>query len=103
MMAYQALEGILKLEKVTSRKVKYLCPSDYFMLNRELVFFPVLWIPSGSALIWLSWIQIRIGNADPDTGAWNWPKLTNKPGFLPFKKIVVPYLHSYVFLPFAFF
>jgi hypothetical protein len=52
MMAYQALEGILKLEKVTSRKVKYLCPSIYFMLNQELVFFPVLWIRSGSALIW---------------------------------------------------
>jgi hypothetical protein len=28
--------------------------------------------PHGSALIWLSWIRIRIGNADPDPdrGAW---------------------------------
>jgi hypothetical protein len=26
---------------------------------------------SGSALIWLSRIQIFIGNADPDPGAWN--------------------------------
>jgi|688.fasta_scaffold212130_3 hypothetical protein len=24
---------------------------------------------SGPTLIWLSWIRIRIGNADPDTGA----------------------------------
>ncbi len=30
------------------------------------------------------------GNGDPDPGAWNWPKLTNKPGFLPFKKAFVP-------------
>jgi hypothetical protein len=36
MMAYQALEGILKLEKVTSRKVTYLSPSNYFMLNQGL-------------------------------------------------------------------
>jgi hypothetical protein len=25
--------------------------------------------PDGSELIWLSWIQIRIMNADPDQGA----------------------------------
>ncbi len=25
--------------------------------------------PHGSVLIWLSWIRIRIGNADPDPGA----------------------------------
>jgi hypothetical protein len=26
--------------------------------------------PHGSALIWLSWIRIRIGNADLNQGAW---------------------------------
>jgi hypothetical protein len=45
----------------------------------SLSFFPHLTIlctsvvdpdPHGSALIWLSWICIRIGNADPDSGAW---------------------------------
>ncbi len=46
----------------------------------------------GSALVWLSWIwiRIRIGNAYPDTEARNWPKLTNKPDFQPFKKAFVP-------------
>jgi hypothetical protein len=29
----------------------------------------------GSAFIRLSWIRIRIGNADPDPGAWNWTKI----------------------------
>jgi hypothetical protein len=28
----------------------------------------------GSALIWLFWIRIRIGNADPDSGAWKLTK-----------------------------
>ncbi len=42
-----------------------------------------------SALIWLSWIRILIGTADPypETGAW---KLTNKPDFLPKQKAFVP-------------
>jgi hypothetical protein len=31
--------------------------------------------PHGSALIWLSWIWIRIGNADPDPGAWKYNKI----------------------------
>ncbi len=30
---------------------------------------------SGSAFIWLSWIRIRIGNADPDPGEWKLTKL----------------------------
>jgi hypothetical protein len=39
--------------------------------------------PHPSALIWLSWIRIRIGNEDPDPdmGANKLPKLTNKPEF----------------------
>ncbi len=44
----------------------------------------------GTAFIWLPWIRIRIGNADPDSGAiGNCPKFTNKPGFLPFEKAFV--------------
>jgi hypothetical protein len=31
--------------------------------------------PHGSALNWLSEIQVRIGNADPDPGAWKWTKI----------------------------
>ncbi len=31
--------------------------------------------PRGSALSWLLWIRIRIGNADPDLDPWAW-KLT---------------------------
>jgi hypothetical protein len=38
----------------------------------------------------LSWILIRIGNADPDSGARKLTKLTNKPGFQFFKKDFVP-------------
>jgi hypothetical protein len=30
-------------------------------------------------LIWLSWIRARIGNANPDPGAWI--KINKKPGF----------------------
>jgi hypothetical protein len=42
-------------------------------------------------LIWLSWIRIRIGNADsdPDTEQGNRPKFTNKPDFQPFRKAFV--------------
>jgi hypothetical protein len=44
-----------------------------------------------SAFIWLSWIRILIGNADPDPdpGAWKLIKKKKKniPGFLPFKEI----------------
>ncbi len=39
------------------------------------------WFGSGSALIWLSWIRIQ------EQG--NLPKLTNEPGFQPFKKVFV--------------
>ncbi len=50
---------------------------------------------------WQSWIRIRLHLTvtDPDLywECWskihehgNWPKLTNKPGFLPFKKAFVP-------------
>jgi len=31
--------------------------------------------PHGSIFIWLSWIRIRIGNADPDSGAWKLAKI----------------------------
>ncbi len=30
---------------------------------------------SGSAFFWLSWIRIRIGNADPDPAAWKLTKI----------------------------
>ncbi len=43
-----------------------------------------------SAFIWLSLIRIRIGNANPDTGAWKLAKIYHKPGFLPFKEAFVP-------------
>jgi hypothetical protein len=35
--------------------------------------------PHGSTLIWLSWIRICIGNADPDPGARKLTIFTNKP------------------------
>jgi hypothetical protein len=44
---------------------------------------------SGFALIWLSWIRIRIGNADPDPEALKLNKIKNKTYFLPFKKTSV--------------
>jgi hypothetical protein len=34
--------------------------------------------PEGSALIWLSFIQICIGSTDPDPGAWKLTKIYNK-------------------------
>ncbi len=47
-----------------------------------------------SPLNWLSWIRIRIstvlGMRIRIHKHWNWPKFTNKPGFLPFKKAYVP-------------
>jgi hypothetical protein len=56
-------------------------------------------------LIWLTWIRIRIRNANPDPGA-NLPKFTNKPEFQAFKTVFVPtwecfmtyYLYKVVFL-----
>jgi hypothetical protein len=32
--------------------------------------------PHGKALIWLSWIRIRICNADQDPGAWKFTIVT---------------------------
>jgi hypothetical protein len=41
-----------------------------------------------SVLYAVLWIRILVGNADPDSGRKkNGPKLTNKPGFQPFKKV----------------
>ncbi len=47
--------------------------------------------PHRSALNWRSWIriQITITEPDPDPGTWKLIKITNKPGFLPFKKAFV--------------
>jgi hypothetical protein len=53
---------------------------------------------SGSALIWQSWIRIRIGNADPDPGAMKLTKINKKPGLLPLKLLL--YLRRYVILAF---
>jgi hypothetical protein len=57
----------------------------------------VLWIrirmdpdPHGSVSIWQSWIWIRIGNADPDPGAWKLTKIYRYPGFLLFTKSFAP-------------
>ncbi len=50
---------------------------------------------SGSALIWLSWIWIRVGNSDPDPGTWKLTQLTiNMVSFLS-KRLL--YLRRYVF------
>jgi hypothetical protein len=43
----------------------------------------------------VAWFTIRIGNVDPDLGARKLPKLTNKPDFLPFKKVL--YLRRCIF------
>ncbi len=37
--------------------------------------------PHGSALIWLSWVRIRIGNADPDPGTRKYNKINRKTWF----------------------
>jgi hypothetical protein len=58
---------------------------------------------SGSALILLSWIQIRVGNGIQIQEHWNWPKLTSKPGFPPFKKACEPSFQRYVFRPITYF
>ncbi len=56
-------------------------------INKQTWFdlFPVLWTqiriskdPHESVLIWLSWIRIRIGNADPDPGAWILTKINKQ-------------------------
>jgi len=31
--------------------------------------------PHGSAFIWLTWIRIRLGKADPDSGEWKLTKI----------------------------
>ncbi len=58
--------------------------------------------PHGSALIGLSWIRIRIGNADldPDPGAWKLAKI-NKFTWLPASKkgFCTSYLRRHVFWP----
>ncbi len=51
----------------------------------EIVFDPD---PHDSALILLSWIRIRIGNADPDQRIL--PKLTIKSDSHPFKMAFLP-------------
>jgi hypothetical protein len=35
-------------------------------------------IPPESALIFLSWIWINLGNADPDPAAWKWTKISEQ-------------------------
>ncbi len=57
---------------------------------------------SGSALIWQSWIRIRIWNADPDLGAWKLIKIkkTNLAYCLS-KRLM--YLRTYVFWPVTYF
>ncbi len=46
--------------------------------------------PHGSSLIWLSWIRIRIGNADPYLGARKLTKI-NKETWIPaFKRAFAP-------------
>jgi hypothetical protein len=46
--------------------------------------------PHGSALIWLSWIRIRIGNADPDPGIRKFIKINRYTWFLAFRMAFVP-------------
>jgi hypothetical protein len=52
---------------------------------------------SGSVLIWLSWVRIRIWNADPESRSMDIDKFTNKPGFLPFKKFFYLLRYRYFF------
>jgi hypothetical protein len=42
--------------------------------------------PPESAFIWLSWIRIRIGNVDPDPGAWKFVKINKETRFSAFQK-----------------
>jgi hypothetical protein len=41
-------------------------PFSLYMCTLKLIVFPVLWIWSGSALLLVGWIRIRILNADLD-------------------------------------
>ncbi len=51
---------------------------------------------SGPALIWLSWIRIRIANADLDTEARTFTQFKSKYDFKPFKMTFVPTELRYV-------
>ena len=61
--------------------------------------------PHGSAFIWLSWIRIRMGNADLDPGAWKLTKFYKHIRFSAFKKgfytfvvmVLTYYLHLVYF------
>ncbi len=52
--------------------------------------------PHGSALVWLSWIQIRIGNAALDPGAGKLTRI-NKVTWICSLSIKFLYLHRYVY------
>jgi hypothetical protein len=51
--------------------------SHFYTSSRKTILFFIQCCKSGSALIWLSWIRIHIGNADPDSGARKMTKIYN--------------------------
>jgi hypothetical protein len=48
--------------------------------------------PNGSVMIWLSWIRIRLGNADQDPGARKFPFFKDKPDLKPLCTFIFYYL-----------
>jgi hypothetical protein len=46
--------------------------------------------PHGSTMIWLFWVRILIGIADPDPGAWNLIKINKYTWFPAFQQTFVP-------------
>jgi hypothetical protein len=54
--------------------------------------------PYEFAFVWLSLIRIRIGNADPDPGAWKLTKIYKQTWFIPFQQGFCTFvLYRYVF------
>jgi hypothetical protein len=51
-------------------------------------------------MIWLSWIRIRIGNADQDPEAWKLSKINKQTWFPAFQKA---YLCKYISFPITYY
>jgi hypothetical protein len=56
-------------------------PQDGTQDEIKVNFFSTLCCGSGSALMWLFWIRIRIGNEDPDPGARKFTKINKQTWF----------------------
>ncbi len=86
---------IFDLKNSRNKALFYICTC--WTLYKRKLRFPfehMVYNSVGSALIWLSWIRICIGNAKPDPGAMKFTKIKNKSEFKPSKKAF--YIHRFV-------